>query len=543
MIQPLMTTGSGRRATCLQIALLSFSMLTCTPKAAIAQQYRPPYAPGPLPGLVVELPRKDEPDPRNFDEAARLAGEARATIEVGLRTACVDPKDRERRVQAVSQVLWQLANYHDPDKARDLQKRQWHYWLETQLQELEKKPSCAPPAPQVVEAPGPTPMVTPPPIEKKCDGDKAAENEKLVKEIKKLKEEITDLEHELSEINSKLQPYADAAEFFSSGQTINEWAPKKYVSYGEPRYKPEEHPKLLDELIKRRNEMAADPELLPKLQKQSDETSNKLRQKLREQNERELNRKANSNNCPDSPGAMAPRLDSTGIYVVDGYVGLNVGGESQNSMVAWNPNFTPPDNLGVASASRATLNQTGVAVTGQVGADVRFGQVVVGGVFDMTYKGGDPTRVTLYASPFGGVFPMRQNFASSFEMTVRGRVGYEFPISSALSVMPYATAGLAMSNISVSDGMYFPTSFNQGAFSQFKPGWAAGGGVEFRTKWPFRLQLQYLHMDFGNTDYMMPNTTFPTSIIGTHHQISEDRATVGVNVSFDDMPRLLSGRF
>jgi opacity protein-like surface antigen len=242
---------------------------------------------------------------------------------------------------------------------------------------------------------------------------------------------------------------------------------------------------------------------------------------------------------PVSPLEPSPNPN----FRLGGYFGLGLGGVSQNSDIGWNPNFVPPDNYGVANAARTTLNQTGVAVTGQVGADARFGQVAVGAVFDATYKGGDPTRVTLYASPFGGVFPMRQSFASSFEMTVRGRVGYEFAISSALSAMPYATAGLAMSNISVSDGMYFPTSFNQGSISQFKPGWAAGGGVEFRAGWPFRVQLQYLHMDFGDIAYVAPNNAFGSSFIGTQHRISEDRASIGVNVSFDDMPRLLNGRF
>ncbi len=53
---------------------------------------------------------------------------------------------------------------------------------------------------------------------------------------------------------------------------------------------------------------------------------------------------------------------------------------------------------------------------------------------------------------------------------------------------------------------------------------------------------QIVEKRHGDVTYIAPNAAFPASFIATHHQISEDRATIGVNVSIDDIARLLKGR-
>ncbi|MDE2363003.1 MAG: porin family protein [Hyphomicrobiales bacterium] len=251
---------------------------------------------------------------------------------------------------------------------------------------------------------------------------------------------------------------------------------------------------------------------------------------------------ANLVRVPCPPPTQSASVPSTGLYI-----GLNTGVALPSSTVAWIPNFGAIDSPLVANSAMRTMSPTAFTFGGQVGIDFggmatnpigpsgQFGwtpDFVFGAVADFNLKTGSQTVTTPYVSPLGGgVFPMVQKFASPFEMTLRARAGVAIPVSPQVRVMPYVTGGLALATINTSDAMYFPTSFNFGASSQFRPGWTVGAGVGIMpSNWPVRVQVQYLYEDFGTVSYVAPNSLFANSWIATNHRINAHRLTVGLNI-------------
>lgn len=536
--QQIRLARKSRRADLLAIA----GIIAFFAPSANAQQI-----PGPVFGLPIEggpgvTPGPSQPDrPNPSDSRGRAVGTAYnsaydlydrtgTSLMRALQLPCLDADVREGLLKRANETINQIRSLAREYSAVRygglmLKTAPWVRDLQNLLLKVAAKPICSPETfPNQPPVPPPGGVVGGTPTGAKVTPTRCLSDDEIKKKILEISVEISKLEYEEKQLVEEASDIA--REQASAREAIEHF---KAVIAGmedpHPGDPPDPNTGLADENAR-----------LAELERE--EEANKQKQLNVTQHIYDLEQEKQAlQPCPPSTG-----LRSGGDPQTEGYFGLNIGGETQDSRVSWNPNFTPPDNFGVASLSRSTLNQTGVAVSGQVGMDMHWGGMVIGGVFDATYKGGDPIRQAFYASPFGGVFPLRQAFASDFELTARARIGYDLPVSPNLSLMPYATAGLAMSQISVSDGMYFPSSFNYASSSQFRSGWAAGAGIEFRTESLFRVQLQYLHLDFGDIAYVAPNARAPTSFIDAHHQINEDRAAIGVNVSFDDLPRLLSGR-
>ena len=82
---------------------------------------------------------------------------------------------------------------------------------------------------------------------------------------------------------------------------------------------------------------------------------------------------------------------------------------------------------------------------------------------------------------------------SDFLMTFLGRVGYNMG-----AWYPYVTGGLAVAHLKYTANFvdtFYPTN-NTFSFNEYKPGWALGGGAEWRFAQHWLVRGEYLYMSF-----------------------------------------------
>ena len=117
------------------------------------------------------------------------------------------------------------------------------------------------------------------------------------------------------------------------------------------------------------------------------------------------------------------------------------------------------------------------------------------GVDWMGLKGSTSNGPTLYPVTAPTTFSWNLEGQSSFLATLLGRVGYNMG-----AWYPYVTGGLAVAALKY-NATYIDTfypSVSTVSLSQTKPGFALGGGVEWRVAQHWLLRGEYLYMQFEN---------------------------------------------
>jgi outer membrane immunogenic protein len=214
------------------------------------------------------------------------------------------------------------------------------------------------------------------------------------------------------------------------------------------------------------------------------------------------------------------------------YLGLNAGGTwSDNNSVAVDSVLTQdlppgPASFGAASAAGAAGNVSvgqslGFIGGGQIGYNWQVsGAWLVGLETDIsvipTVGGLGSGTLTNSVGPFpfvGAPEVVKTSIVSTSTLdylgTVRGRLGYLTP-----TFLLYGTGGLAYGGVKAStaitqsnnDCSFFPACLQPstsaaGSFSQTRPGWTAGVGLEwmFVPKWS--VKVEYLHYDLGSVTF------------------------------------------
>jgi len=160
-----------------------------------------------------------------------------------------------------------------------------------------------------------------------------------------------------------------------------------------------------------------------------------------------------------------------------------------------------------------TDSVNGVVGGGQIGANWQTGMFVLGVETDIQGTGQDQTFTAL--SPNGAV-SLRESLP--WFGTVRGRVGI-----AADRWLFYVTGGLAYgetrNDIAALTG---PFAGLAASLSQTNTGWTAGGGIEAALADNWSAKLEYLHLDFGNT-----NTAGLTN-----GRVTDDVVRAGLNYRF-----------
>jgi outer membrane immunogenic protein len=99
--------------------------------------------------------------------------------------------------------------------------------------------------------------------------------------------------------------------------------------------------------------------------------------------------------------------------------------------------------------------------------------------------------------------------------SARGRLRVAFD-----QTLLYATGSVALAN-------FFPFALDE-SFNQARPGWTAGGGVEYAIADNWSGWIEYRHSDFGSTPYESSNFD------GNSYRIRvKDAVRVGVAYHFD----------
>ena len=109
--------------------------------------------------------------------------------------------------------------------------------------------------------------------------------------------------------------------------------------------------------------------------------------------------------------------------------------------------------------------------------------------------------------------------------TFRGRIGYAWD-----RLLIYGTGGGAVAN----EGVFLCDPANGcGGASKNIVGWTAGIGVEYAFWQNFTLKLEYLHADFGQTDFgrLKPDAAF--TFFERKVSMTDDMVRIGINYKFD----------
>jgi outer membrane immunogenic protein len=212
-------------------------------------------------------------------------------------------------------------------------------------------------------------------------------------------------------------------------------------------------------------------------------------------------------NADGYQGRMAqapPALSSwTGFYV-----GINAGGVQSD--VSWaNVDLTgePVNN-----------DSFGFIGGAQVGYNVEMNGIVVGA--EATVSG-----TTLRDNFRSVVNPAAVTYSTDIRTiaTVTGRMG----IAAANHLLIYAKAGWAGANVSVSGRQSaIPDSFD---FTEWRNGWTAGGGAEFKLSSTMSVGIEYGFIDLGSQNYTGTTAVgFPVAI--TNHDVQIQSVTARLNL-------------
>jgi outer membrane immunogenic protein len=237
------------------------------------------------------------------------------------------------------------------------------------------------------------------------------------------------------------------------------------------------------------------------------------------------------------------------------YIGANTGASWGNSNFSWtniteNPAiaFNPGAATVLPEAADQSLDKAGFVAGGQAGCNYQPGWLVVGVEADFDYSNLRAGLSTVSLGNTNGgpstIVPgnISESFSSDWLSTVRGRLG----VASG-AWFYYATAGLAVTKVSFSDQVCFPTAAtptcNTASSSGVRDGWVAGAGIEWKVTPAWSTKVEYLYADFGNTSYTSIATTaagttpFPGATITHDHTFNENIIRVGVNYQFAWGPR------
>jgi len=205
-----------------------------------------------------------------------------------------------------------------------------------------------------------------------------------------------------------------------------------------------------------------------------------------------------------------PTMDWTGFYA-----GLNGGF-----------GFAHATANGTIAGFNASASQdlNGAVGGGQIGYNWRTGAIVLGIEADIQASGQSNDTLLCPASFCGVDFNLKNKLP--WFATFRGRAGYAFE-----RFLVYATGGLAYaqlnSTLSASAG---GVTVDLVSWSDTRPAWTLGAGVEFLVSRNWSTKLEYLYMDTGNFQ-----TSLAVPGIGTLNptlRVSDQIIRAGLNYRF-----------
>jgi outer membrane immunogenic protein len=210
----------------------------------------------------------------------------------------------------------------------------------------------------------------------------------------------------------------------------------------------------------------------------------------------------------DLPQYSMPALMWSGVYL-----GLNAGYSASHDFTR-EISASPYDGMALEHFGSRASGFTG---GGQIGYNYQTGHLVVGLEADANYA--DVSRVI--ASPTGAV---TSDVAGGFVGTLRPRVGFAWG-----PWLLYGTGGLAYANVNTT------ITGNTGnalmaSNSDWRVGWAAGGGLDYALGRNWSMRAEYMHIDLGRVD--LSGVALDTNSYAWRDHLTDNVLRLGVNYRF-----------
>ena len=204
------------------------------------------------------------------------------------------------------------------------------------------------------------------------------------------------------------------------------------------------------------------------------------------------------------------------LGAVDGAFSADVGRPYAPSLTP-GPRSMVMDNMLRRSKCRRRMESPfGFTGGGQVGCNWRSDWLVWGGEADLQYTGLDGSR-DLFAPNASA----HQDFRSRWLATFRGRFGW----LANENMYFYATGGLALANVNTDSTVNFNGIVNNVSNSTTHAGWTLGAGLEWRFAQQWSAKVEYLYVDLGHANNVLP-------ISNNDHSLTENIFRIGVNYHF-----------
>jgi outer membrane immunogenic protein len=159
--------------------------------------------------------------------------------------------------------------------------------------------------------------------------------------------------------------------------------------------------------------------------------------------------------------------------------------------------FGPPNQVLVSDLDTLSLSPDGFTGGGQVGYNYQIGHLVFGAELDFEYFGMDDSKTVDAVFVGGGNFTVRNSLGTDWLFTARPRIGFAI-----CRFMPYATGGLAVTNLDYTSSLTDPVfgTSQHSSVSDAKVGWTVGGGLEYAFTSRWSIKAEYLYADFGSVN-------------------------------------------
>jgi outer membrane immunogenic protein len=214
-----------------------------------------------------------------------------------------------------------------------------------------------------------------------------------------------------------------------------------------------------------------------------------------------------------APPYVAPQYSMPALMWSGVYLGLNAGYSSSHDFTR-EVSAIPYDGMGLEHFGSSASGFTG---GGQIGYNYQTGHLVVGLEADFNYA--DLSRVV--TSPFGTV---TADVSGGFVGTVRPRLGLAWG-----PWLFYGTGGLAYANVNTI--ITGNTGNNLTASnSDWRLGWAAGGGLEYALGRNWSMRAEYMHIDLGRVDFS--GVALDTNTYAWHDHLTDNVLRLGINYRF-----------
>jgi outer membrane immunogenic protein len=226
------------------------------------------------------------------------------------------------------------------------------------------------------------------------------------------------------------------------------------------------------------------------------------------------------------------------------YVGGNAGEAFGRFSVQTSPTFSPTGYFAatstpaITSASTQQATPNGFTAGGQAGYSYQWDNFVLGieadfGKMDLS---GATTATQTYPCCAPTAFTITQTAETSWLFTLRPRMGVAFG-----HFLAYGTGGLAVTNVKYSALFTdtFATAHESASLDEKRPGWAVGGGGEFKFTAHWSFKGEYLYAGFGRSSVVSTNLTaftppiaFPTNVFTHTVDTKAQIVRGGVNFRF-----------